>query len=285
MGTGLILDHAWSAPASVGSANEDGWGALDSAFSQRAFIIDGCTDYDPEGSARVFPGAATAAFWHKETLTTALRVTPRENDDLPNYVRRVVEKVRSDFAALDSSARPAWTLPCSTLALVELVKSESKLRLAITGDSSVLCKSVDGEVKRFPLSESASDGELEVARLLHEPGKANDALHLRRARREQLINAGLHCISVFPDRLFDIKVYEISRQECASIILASDGFMRLVDVFSAQTIESLFENAGKGGLHLLGKQLRELERANAPTGKTSRIKIHDDATAVLFRIA
>jgi hypothetical protein len=63
-----------------------------------------------------------------------------------------------------------------------------------------------------------------------------------------------------------------------SIVLATDGFMRLVDVFAAYSEASLHARLAAGEGEDLIRELREREREDAWARRYPRVKIHDDAT-------
>lgn len=66
------------------------------------------------------------------------------------------------------------------------------------------------------------------------------------------------------------------------IVLATDGFMRLVDVFGAYSDQALHARlaAGEGGD--LMEELRDKERDDLMAGAYPRVKTHDDATFLVI---
>lgn len=66
------------------------------------------------------------------------------------------------------------------------------------------------------------------------------------------------------------------------IVLATDGFMRLVDVFAAHTDEALYARLAAGEGESLMRELRELERGDPTAQAHPRVKIHDDATVLVI---
>ena len=66
------------------------------------------------------------------------------------------------------------------------------------------------------------------------------------------------------------------------IVLATDGFMRLVDVFGAYSDSTLHARlaAGQGGD--LMEELRDRERSDLMAGAYPRVKTHDDATFLVI---
>jgi hypothetical protein len=66
------------------------------------------------------------------------------------------------------------------------------------------------------------------------------------------------------------------------IVLATDGFMRLVDVFEAYTDSTLHAELAAGRGADLMQELRERERSDLMAGAYPRVKTHDDATFLVI---
>ena len=64
------------------------------------------------------------------------------------------------------------------------------------------------------------------------------------------------------------------------MILGSDGFFRLLDLFGLGA-RHIFAIARSGRLNTLGLLLRDLE-TSAPFAHFSRVSLYDDATAILL---
>jgi hypothetical protein len=68
------------------------------------------------------------------------------------------------------------------------------------------------------------------------------------------------------------------------ILLASDGFSALVDLYGQMNAKDLVEAALASGLEPLARKAREIENEVDPDGKLyPRFKVSDDATALLFK--
>jgi hypothetical protein len=68
------------------------------------------------------------------------------------------------------------------------------------------------------------------------------------------------------------------------VLLASDGFAALVDLYQAMDATALVEAALRGGLEPLARRAREIETRADPDGRLyPRFKESDDATALLVR--
>jgi hypothetical protein len=66
------------------------------------------------------------------------------------------------------------------------------------------------------------------------------------------------------------------------ILLATDGFMRLVDVFGAYPDNTLHAELAAGKGPALMQELRERERSDLLAGAYPRVKTHDDATFLVI---
>jgi hypothetical protein len=74
------------------------------------------------------------------------------------------------------------------------------------------------------------------------------------------------------------------RDEIRYLLLLSDGFYRLVDVFAAVTPAGLMQAALAKGLRRLCLELRGLEDADRACSKYLRVKAYDDASAILIAV-
>jgi hypothetical protein len=69
----------------------------------------------------------------------------------------------------------------------------------------------------------------------------------------------------------------------ATLLLASDGFMRLVDVIRRYSEAELMQAVNDKGIVSLIAELRRLEREDGQARRFARVKIHDDATALVIQ--
>jgi hypothetical protein len=70
-----------------------------------------------------------------------------------------------------------------------------------------------------------------------------------------------------------------------AILLTSDGFSALVDLYRAMDATALMERALDEGLEPLAREARRIESEVDPAGKLyPRFKESDDATALLVRV-
>lgn len=69
------------------------------------------------------------------------------------------------------------------------------------------------------------------------------------------------------------------------VVLMSDGFFRLHDVFGVYAIDQLYHALADGHAARLLSELREIERSDPQAERHERFKIHDDATALVVTCA
>jgi hypothetical protein len=79
-----------------------------------------------------------------------------------------------------------------------------------------------------------------------------------------------------------VQVGQIAMPAGGHALLASDGLMRLVDVFRLYTALELFAAARSEGLAPPIRLLRTVERDDIHGHRYPRAKVHDDATALFL---
>ncbi|MBU1212975.1 MAG: hypothetical protein KJ587_17150, partial [Alphaproteobacteria bacterium] len=66
-------------------------------------------------------------------------------------------------------------------------------------------------------------------------------------------------------------------------LLATDGLIRLIDIYARHDARSLFEAAKSRGLESLLCELRQIEADDVDCTAHPRVKRSDDATGILLR--
>jgi hypothetical protein len=107
---------------------------------------------------------------------------------------------------------------------------------------------------------------------------------LLRAARNRINSKGNWLFS--PDRRAAAHVARrnLTVDDGALLLIASDGFLALVSDYGAYDTAGLMAAARRKGLAALGEELRAIERDDALAEKFPRFKPSDDATAVLLRV-
>lgn len=118
----------------------------------------------------------------------------------------------------------------------------------------------------------------------HEQGVMSDATRRQiLENRAKLNNPGGYWV-VHPRRPWAASAlrFEIGLDTGEPLVLATDGFMRLVDVFDAYTDASLHAALADGRGDELMQELRERERRDETAAAYRRVKTHDDATVLVI---
>ncbi|RYE29146.1 MAG: hypothetical protein EOP23_22105 [Hyphomicrobiales bacterium] len=278
---------AWSVLSQAsekGSAayNEDIAGASGSC----AWIIDGSAFFS--GAART-PGESEGA-WLVRRIDAIIRADAPAELDLPTWAEGLERQLRDDYATLGEGhpERQAGEGPSAVFGLVRLRRDGDACRVegAVIGDVSILLRDGDRVVRWTDPSSSPFEARTIAAATAegHRPGEVippqameqilRNRRSLNRAGGYWAINPGLSWRSGL--RLFSA---EISPD--ATALLASDGFMRLVDVIAHHDEAGLMDAVARIGTAGVIAELRGLESDDPLAQRFRRVKIHDDATALL----
>lgn len=267
--------------------NEDVVGATNTG----AWVIDGATGVSDRPP--IIPGTTDAA-WLAERLSAELRAAFDKPDrDLAEALNGVEAKIKSSFLALSRGVFwPASEQPSAALALTVL--RGKTLHLIGLADCRILYETCAGEIGQFdPSDRAAGDGEALVIaerdRLIAEYPDEDPRPRLNtfiRKLRERANEDGGYSV-VHSTRPWIGRVKRETFEACniRNLLLLSDGFYRLVDVFKAMTPVDLMERTIAKGLPELYSQLRTLEAADAACTGHPRVKAYDDASAILVEIS
>jgi hypothetical protein len=248
----------------------------------------------------IFPG--TAPVMHKESDATWLakfaderlsNLAPHAEDGVA-LLRHVMEEARTAYRAVAPAERHedfvAWPLGAMTL----VRRRGDRLDAWTFGDTTAYVRQPDGAVQVLGDAPGLREAEAAMAaELMRQAGSRPTAILDEPAflawlgeRRERQRRSGV------PAALLSLNPAAADRLRhetapCGSgtvILLASDGFSALVDLYRAMDAEALMEAALASGLEPLVKLAREIETERDPDGKAyPRFKASDDTTAILLR--
>ena len=94
---------------------------------------------------------------------------------------------------------------------------------------------------------------------------------------------GYGVFSLTPTPMRFVRTGQVVMQEGGHVLLATDGLMRLVDVFGCYNARNLLDAAVSNGLEALLRELRGIETSDADGHRYPRAKAYDDATGLLLR--
>lgn len=263
--------------------NEDGAGL----HGRSAWIIDGATGLSTE---QLTAGGSDAA-WLAGALDEALQRLSGEGLHGPDILRQLESEVRGKFEAATAHL-PGHHLhraPSACLGLVQAQEAGAeKLRVEgfFLGDVVALVPSEKG-IERWTDERSKPFEQKTLAALGaegHEPGQMPEVVRRQILENRTKLNQpdGYWVVSPCHPYAGRELRFEAQIEEGEAIILATDGFMRLVDGFAAYTDRSLHAALAAGRGDDLIEELRGLERSDLLSGAYPRVKTHDDATVLVI---
>jgi hypothetical protein len=272
--------------------NEDAYGTWPrSASAVAGWVLDGVTGINERP---LLPGPSDAAWFVAEvqTILPSLLGTAFAHD--------IQELLRELVAELGRRQRRSWRdgmderhgeVPAASFTLARWVGSD--IEIARLGDCPVLIEYHDGSIAVLDdpvLTEM--EAELKARILALRARGMTDAttiyremLPLLRKFRERCNRPdGYGVLSTDPACLDLLQIDRLPGQDVRHLLLLSDGYYRLVDVYGTNSDQSLLHETIKHGPTEMLSRLRNIE-ASDPTGiHHPRLKMADDATALLLQI-
>lgn len=272
--------------------NEDAYGLWPARDAARAaWVLDGVTGINDRP---LLPGPSDAA-WFVAQVQEALPALLTQAAGVP-----VTDLVAALAAELERRQSTSWVdarradgreTPAASFALIRWLGDE--IEIARLGDCLVLLEFEDGVVKALehPVLEQIEAGTRRAILELRAAGVTDPRqilstmtpqLRTQRSRRNIADGYGVlageqSCVSM-------IHLDRWPAQSLRRVLLASDGYYRLVDHYRARNDAELVRDTERDGADTLLKQLRAIE-ADDPLGAAyPRLKIRDDATALLLGI-
>jgi hypothetical protein len=267
------------------SVNED----RATASMGAAWILDGATGVSPQ---RLFPGPSDPA-WFAAAADTLLARLTRENGDGMALLRRLVAELQEvcAAAALAPLADSEIELPSASLAVAQLVGGE--IDLLMLGDCKLLLRQQDGRVEAFDQSSVAPFDARLVGALRAMRAGGETALSEIMPRLTPLIREnrllknrpdGYGVLTADPICLAFAETAQRPAAPTTHLLLATDGFYRLVDTYHMLTAGELMQATLERGLAPLHAELRSLEDSDPECLAFPRVKARDDATAMLVAV-
>lgn len=277
-----ILDFATDAG---GAANEDRGGALETL----AWMIDGATGV---ADTPLLPGPSDAAWLADAYHRHVARLGSEPYPSLPALLETAILTVAADFEA--QKLRPIekmYEVPSAAGLFAEI--RDGGLNMMTLADCCLFVEPEPGAPVSLygPLPQHIGDPG--IAALIRDmraedPGmplaEINRRLRPRlRATREHMNSAtNYNVLSLDTRPLQRIGLERIEIRPKARLLLATDGFTRPWDIFGHYSMEGLYAAAVDRGLGEIIRELRVNEQAD-PEGFTApRLKVSDDATAILL---
>lgn len=268
-----------------GATNEDRIGAR----GDRAWVIDGATDVVESP----LTGTASDASWFAEEVHAFLCDTRLElGGNLAELPDSLAIEVGRRFRHIQRRA-PTERHEYPSAAAAVIRASERGIHFMSIGDCTILAAD-QGDVRRLGAApdDRGDKGVAAVVAAFHASEAAATADEARRhvlptiIARRNLMNLahGYGVLSITPPPPGFVRTGHADFGRGAQVLLASDGLMRLVDVYGDMSDAQLLEEATTRGLTALGRRLREIEAADVRSVRYPRAKVRDDASAILLAL-
>lgn len=282
----FTLHSAISAPGARN--NEDAYGIWPDAQAPRAaWVLDGVTGINDRA---LLPGPSDAAWFVaqvQEVLPTLLAVQPI-HDLLTALIAALAD--RHEKSWLNGKGPDGHETPAASFALLRQLGD--RIEIARLGDCLVLLEHNDGRVQLLDDAvlndiEAGLQAEVLAMRDLGITGAAV-ILHemkpsLRAVRERRNKPGGYGVLAADPACLDLLQLDSFPADGLRSILMVSDGYYRLVDIYGAMTDTDLLHRTAASGAETMLAELRAIEAADPRGERHPRLKMADDATALLLQ--
>lgn len=277
-----VLDSV-SRPGSADKRNEDASGAA----GDYLWVLDGA---QLPGWPPLFPPSDAA--WFTAALSARLEALAPHASDGPALLAEAVSDVADMFLAQAPGERReplSWPITQVVLARV----GAGVCDLWSLGDSAAYLLDADGRVTVLDAVPDLRDAETkEVADLFARTGAGTSGVRTTplfrerwaERRRRQMSGEEPPVLSLDPAIIEHAAHCPLAYSPGAHLLLATDGFSALVELYEARDPASLVHASIQGGLEPLVKEIRAIEAADPEGMRYPRYKTSDDTTALLARL-
>ena len=230
--------------------------------------------------------------WFVHAFASALERTLTPGRDQSGCVRMAIADVREQFMHLTAGHDVpvhAWPIAAMTWLRISHHDESTRATLYSLGDCTTLLYTGSGPcidldpfvnpqeaVLQDVISKLTADGIEDPLR------RREQMLPMLRARRESQNMAqapGILCLD--PNGPFQARMRNVELEHGASILVMTDGFYRLVDLYGLYTDAALVEACITDGLRAQLDKLRNYEATGAHTAARA-VKAADDASAAIW---
>lgn len=254
--------------------NDDRLGAGDGV----AWVIDGATDLGEPGLVGTRGGAA----WIAQEANSAF--TAAGDASVDAICKGASARIHRRFEAVRTRAPlGAWELPSASFLLVRAMVAG--VECGWLGDCAALLKRGDTVERIGPLASKQAETDHAASLADHDLGQkirsgpVRDSLRMARASDDRRV------LGVDPAMVDHVGRAVLPAAPGDELLLMTDGFAALVDVYGVFDDAGLMAAVSTNGLADVALQLRQIEEDDAGCSRFARFKRSDDATALWLRLA
>ncbi|MFO1171048.1 MAG: protein phosphatase 2C domain-containing protein [Hyphomicrobiaceae bacterium] len=270
-----------------GAVNDDRVGAA----GPLAWAIDGATDVLAEP---LLPGGSDAAWIAAVADAELARLGAGFSGALDDLVLRLTETAARRFAAERSRAPiDAHEQPSAAALIVRL--AGLNVDYVSLADCQCLARAPGEATTALGHDPEVTQGDRRAIEVMQtfranaqsstwREARAHLWPRIRAARGRLNTPDGYGVLSVIPPPEKFMRTGQTRVAPGTRLLLATDGFMRLTDLFARYSWDELFDLAARDGLSALVDELRQMEVADGDCLHVPRTKPHDDASAILLEV-
>lgn len=269
-----------------GQNNEDEWGVL----ANLAYVFDGATDL-----SKSMIDEKTGAKWFVEKLAAGMNTLNEYADWAPlrATLRTSIRSAETDWhGTRDTPKNADLHSPSSTF--IAVLDHGSKIELCALGDSRILYQTQSGTHAFGKSKIEALDDEVvaQISKLRthdHHVSLADIRAKLSpmliKNRKQMNRPDGYPMLSFDESALNFIERKTLLKSELTTphILLASDGFLRICELYDHMSYDELIRLSPKA-LNEAFAKLRRIERSDPEAEAFPRLKQSDDATCVRITV-
>lgn len=258
-----------------------------------AWVLDGATGFGPS----IMDGYPSDANWLVNRASAIIKDSLDRGIELQTALLTATRMLRDEYLAMRTQAY----LVANNLAPVAagvFVRSGPRRLLEFTsfGDCVALVRNQSGRIFKFGGDDQGRYEERIEAETFIQNAMAGASLDVRLSqhelhtskferRRTQNTSGGTWLLGTVLEAVSHFRKEFLTDQGKSDILLMTDGFYALVDVYGAVSDDGLFDAAVDKGLDFVLDQIRTIENNDKDIRRYARHKVSDDASALLLRTA
>lgn len=270
--------------------NEDAYGLWPHADNpQAAWVLDGVTGINDRP---LLPGPSDAAWFVAQAQALLPRILAAQPDrPIDSLLRTLVAELvhAQEQAWLNGKDADGCETPAASFALMRQI--DDWVEFARLGDCLVLLERRDGSIHLLddPVLGDIENGLKTQILDLRAGGVCDEAAiraammpALRELRLRRNRSGGYGVLAAEEACLAMLQVDRFALDDLNRVLLVSDGYYRLVDVYGSHSDRDLLQQTAARGPQNMLTALRAIEAADSQGERHPRLKLADDATAVLL---